>query len=128
MTSERRSAMSRGRCVSTSMSPMTASSSDVVPGDSQPAAFILGPRHADELRVGHARAQRLDERGAERVPGRFARNDATRNGLRRRQRTRLRSDLPMNSTKIFTSGCVWPSSVSFATASASSRSDRYSTR
>ena len=44
------------------------------------------------------------------------------------QRTRLRVDSPMKSTKVFSSGWVAARALSSATASASLRSERYSTR
>src|SRR5688572_21985167 len=69
--------------------------------------------------------QCFDQRGTERITGRLPCHQRDAHSA---QRTRLRVDSPMKSTKIFSSGCDVVRVLSSSTASASLRSDRYSTR
>ena len=69
----RAAACRRGRCVRTSVSPMTAELLDVVPGRATGGPHPRA-RDARELGLRKSPAQRLDERGAQRVTGCLARH------------------------------------------------------
>ena len=125
---ERRRRSSRGRWCSTSNSPITASSRDSAQV-SQPSACIAGPATPTKRVAGCRGADRADQRGAEVVAGGFAGHHADRQrSVGGHQRMMLRSLLDRKFTNGTSSGWLAASSFSCASASASLRPERYSSR
>ena len=90
----------------------------------------LRARYTKTLKVRHARAQRVNQRRPQLIPGSLARHETdTQRGTggalagRAVHLTRLRVEVPMKSTNSRTSGCDSASTCRRSTASASFRSD-----
>ena len=87
------------------------------------------PRDADEARPRRARADRLDQRGAQVVARGLAGDEADRERTRRsHQRMMLRSLAARKSTNGASSGCDGTSARSCSVASASLSPERYRIR
>ena len=126
-----RSRRSRGRCVMTSVSPMTASSSmRARPRSRRPASS--GPATPANSRLRKRAAQGVDERGAERVAGCFARDQCDAQsaapGLARLAHEAARGLADEVDERSSARAASATRDCSSATASASFRSERYSTR